>query len=367
LVSKTVFAAGILIAIVATAGVTSGLFLAFYKPTSSSSSSTSSTQAAVVQVTRYVGGLTPDEAPAYAAEAQGYFAQNGIDVTPVILSGTSAAEIAVAESSSPYTFALGDLYDLVGITANNGSLNHLVETGSTGIVNPVGMIFLDSNNITKPSDLVGKTVGVPSGSESYNMFMAFLKVNNISPSQLTIDNIGFSELAAALLGKSVAAIVEFASDYAALEPQAAAQGEPASYILFSSYGLPPVGSGIVMQQNLVSKDPAVARAITNATLYGYYYCIKNPDPCAQDFVNINPSFNYTQTLAEWQSALTFEVGYNATTIGSLTALQYGYLNPSTASSIVSLAANLQGVTANISPTSLYTDQFVQPPPATSTP
>lgn len=350
------FAAGVLIAIIATAGVTSGLFLAFYKPAGSSN-------APLAQVTRYVGGLTPDEAPAYAAEAQGYFAQNGIDVTPVILSGTSAAELAVAESHSPNAFALGDLYDLVGITANNGTFNHLVETGMTGTVNPVGMIYLDSSGISKPSDLIGKTVGVPSGSESYNMFIAFLKVNNIATSQLTIQNIGFSELADALFSKSVAAIVEFASDYAALEPQAVSMGEPASYILFSSYSLPPVGSGIVMQQNLVNNDPAVARAITNATLYGYYYCIKNPGPCSQDFVNINPSFNYTQTLAEWQSALIFEVGYNATTLGTLTPLQYGYIPSATASNIVTLAAQIQGVTANISPTSLYTDQFVQAPPS----
>ena len=291
-------------------------------------SSTTQTNAGVVQVTRFVGGLTPDEAPNYAAEAQGYYAQNGIDVTPVVLSGTSAAELAVAESSSPYVFeGAGALYDLVGIAANNGSLNHVELTGMEGAVNPVGLIYLNTTGATiTPADLVGKTIGVPSGSESLNMFMAFLKTEGISPSQLTIDNIGFSDLGDALFSKSVFAIVEFISDYAALQPEAQSVGLSANYMLFSNYGLPPVGTGIVVQDNLVNNDPAVARAITNATLYGYIWCIKNPGPCAQDFVNINPSFNYTQTLQEWDSALTFEIGWNATTQGNLTPLQWGYIN-----------------------------------------
>jgi NitT/TauT family transport system substrate-binding protein len=360
-VSKTVFAASILIAIIVTAGVTSGLFLALYKPASTSTS----TGASVVQVTRYVGGLTADEAPAYAAEAQGYFAQNGIDVTPVILSGTSAAEVAVAASRSPNAFALGDLYDLASIAVNNASLNQLVETGSTGIVNPVGMIFLSSSNITKPTDLIGKTIGVPFGSESYNMFIPFLKNNGVNLTQVNIQNIGFSDLADALFAHKVTAIVEFASDYAALQPQGVSLGEPVSYILFSNYGLPPVGSGIVMQNNLVKNDPSVARAITNATLYGYWFCVKNPDQCVQDFVDINPSFNYSSTLVQWQSSLVYEVGYNATTLGSLTALQFGYINPTTAANIVSLSSSIQGLSPAPDATSLYTDQFVQQPPTST--
>lgn len=358
LVSKTVFVASVLIAIIATAAVTSGLFLVAYKTSSSTSTNTG-----VVQVTRYVGGLTADEAPAYAAEAQGYFAQNGIDVTPVILAGTSAAEIAVATSSSPNAFALGDLYDLVSIAVNNASLNQLVETGSTGIVNPVGMIFLTSSGITGPQSLIGKTIGVPFGSESYNMFIPFLKNNGVSLSQVTIQNIGFSDLGDALFAHSVDAIVEFASDYAALQPQGVSLNEPVSYILFSSFGLPPVGSGIVMQQNLVKNDPTVARAITNATIYGYYFCIKNPDQCVQDFVNINPSFNYTSTLAQWQASLIYEIGYNATTLGTLTALQFAYISPTTASNIVTLAVQVQGLSSTPAATSLYTDQFVQQPPS----
>jgi ABC-type nitrate/sulfonate/bicarbonate transport system substrate-binding protein len=238
-----------------------------------------------------------------------------------------------------------------------------VETGSTGTVNPVGMIFLDKSNISKPADLIGKTIGVPFGSESYNMFIPFLKNNGISLSQVTIQNIGFSNLADALFAQKVDAIVEFVSDYAALEPQAVAMKEPASYILFSNYNLPPVGSGVVMQQALVKNDPKVASEITNATLYGYYFCIKNVDKCAQDFVNINPSFNYTQVVSEWQSSLVFEVGYNATTLGNLSPLQFGYINATTATNIVNLAVQVQKLNTTLSATSLYTDQFVQAPPS----
>jgi len=86
LVSTRVFAVSLVIAILATAAATSAVFLTVYPPGSGKQ---------VVGVTRYVGGLTTDEAPAYVPQAERYYLQNGIDVTPVILSGTSAAVQAV--------------------------------------------------------------------------------------------------------------------------------------------------------------------------------------------------------------------------------------------------------------------------------
>ena len=99
----------------------------------------------------------------------------------------------------------------------------------------------------------------------------------------------------------------------------------------------------------------------NATLNGYYLCIKNPQRCAQDFVNINASFDYNGTFSDWQSSLIFEVGYNATTIGNLTPLKFGWMNATTVQGIVKASTQIFNLTRSVDPTTLYTNQFVQQP------
>lgn len=352
MVSTRVFAVSLVIAILATAAATSAVFLTVYPPGSGKQ---------VVGVTRYVGGLTTDEAPAYVPQAERYYLQNGIDVTPVILSGTSAAVQAVGADKTGYAFALGDLLDLTVDAAQNPNTFNLIQVASTGRVNPVGVLFLTTSGIHAPKDLIGKTVGSPFGSLSFRMFSAFLTLEGISPSQITIQNIGFSALQDALLGKKVDAIVQFASASGSLQQNAAKLGETVNFFKLSDFGMPPIGSGIVVQKALVQNHPDVVKAIVNATLNGYYLCIKNPQRCAQDFVNINASFDYNGTFSDWQSSLIFEVGYNATTIGNLTPLKFGWMNATTVQGIVKASTQIFNLTRSVDPTTLYTNQFVQQP------
>jgi NitT/TauT family transport system substrate-binding protein len=350
MVSKTVFVVSLIIAIIVTASVTSGLFLTVLAPPSTSQT---------VTVNRYIGGLTDDEAPVYAAVAEGFYLQNHIALNQIILSGTSAAVTAVASDRTGRAFALGDILDITVLTGSNSSFPQLVETGSTGIVNPIAVMTLASSNINSPKDLIGKTVGVPFGSLSYSEFIPFLQKNGVDPSQVNIENIGFSTIDQALFSHKIDADVHFYA--ASISAEAQGFGEKLSVMFISQYGVPPIGSGVTMQASLVKNNPTLAREITNATLWGYWFCIKNPQQCAQDFVNENPNYNYTSVYADVQTALYDEIGYNATTIGSWNALQFGYINPSTVANIVSLATKLYNITTTIDPTTLYTNQFTEQP------
>lgn len=352
MVSRTVFAVSILIAVIITAAATSAVFLTVLAPAPAKTNQ-------VVTVTRYVGGLTTDEAPVYAALAEGYYLQNNIALNQVILGGTSAAVTAVASDRSGYAFALGDILDLTVLTASNSSFPQVVETGSTGIVNPIAVMTLASSNITTPKDLIGKTIGVPFGSLSYKEFIPFLQKNGISLSQVTIQNIGFSTIDQALFSHKIDADVHFYASSISTEAQSF--GEHLNVMFISQYGVPPIGSGVVMQQSLVKNNPTVAQGITNATLWGYWFCIKNPGPCAQDFVKENPNYNYSSVLSDVNSALYDEIGYNATSLGSMTPQQFGYINSTTVSNIVQLTTQLYNLTSSINPSSLYTNQFTKAP------
>jgi NitT/TauT family transport system substrate-binding protein len=350
LVSTKVFVVSIVVAVLISVAGTSAAFVTVLAPAPPSK---------VTTVTRYIGGLTTDEAPVYAALVEGYYAQNDVALNQVILSGTSAAVTAVAADRSGNAFALGDILDLVVMRNSNSTLPPLVETASTGIVNPIAVMTLTSSNINTPKDLIGKTIGVPFGSLSYKEFLLFLQKNGISLSQVTIENIGFSTIDQALFSHKIDADVHFYA--ASIATEAQSFGEHLSVMFISQYGVPPIGSGVVVPQSMVNNNPKLAEEITNATLWGYYFCIKNPSGCAQDFVKSNPQYNYSAVYSDWTSALVDEVGYNATTIGNWTPLQFGYINSTTVAAIVQLAAQLYNISNPPSPSSLYTNQFTKSP------
>lgn len=368
-VSQKVLIASVVIVLVIV-GVGAAAFYMSQTPMSSSSATESTaatsvpmTTAQLVTVNRYVGGLTTDEAPVYSAIVEGFYQQNGINLNQIILGGTSAAVTATASDRSGYAFALGDILDLVVLSTSNSSFPQVVETGSTGIVNPIAVMTLASSNINTPKDLIGKTIGVPFGSLSYKEFTIFLQHNGISANQVNIQNVGFDTIDQALFSHKIDADVHFYA--ASISTEAQSYGETLKVMFISQYGVPPIGSGVVMQQSLISKDPRVAGAITNATLWGYWFCIKNPDQCAMDFVKQNPNYNFTSVDSDWKSALVDEVGYNVTTIGNWNALQFGYINGTQVANIVNLTTKLYNITAQVNPSSLYTNQFTQAPPMAS--
>jgi len=370
MVSKKIIVAIVLAILVVVGGGTAAFFMT-QAPSSSSSTTmagTSTTMAPttavqLVTVNRYVGGLTTDEAPVYTAIVEGFYQQNGIQLNQIMLSGTSAAVTATASDRTGNAFALGDILDLVVLSASNSSFPRMVQTGSTGIVNPIAVMTLASSNINTPQDLIGKTIGVPFGSLSYKEFIIFLQKNGISTSQVNIQNVGFDTIDQALFSHKIDADVHFYA--ASISTEAESYGETLKVMFISQYGVPPIGSGVVMQQSLVTNNPSLARGITNATLWGYWFCIKNPDQCARDFVTLNPNYNDTSVASDWKSALVDEVGYNATTIGNWNALQFGYINGTQVANIVQLTSKLYNITTTIDPSTLYTNQFTEVPPAMS--
>ena len=358
MVSKKIIVAIVLAILVVVGGGTAAFFMT-QAPSSSSSTTmagTSTTMAPttavqLVTVNRYVGGLTTDEAPVYTAIVEGFYQQNGIQLNQIMLSGTSAAVTATASDRTGNAFALGDILDLVVLSASNSSFPRMVQTGSTGIVNPIAVMTLASSNINTPQDLIGKTIGVPFGSLSYKEFIIFLQKNGISTSQVNIQNVGFDTIDQALFSHKIDADVHFYA--ASISTEAESYGETLKVMFISQYGVPPIGSGVVMQQSLVTNNPSLARGITNATLWGYWFCIKNPDQCARDFVTLNPNYNDTSVASDWKSALVDEVGYNATTIGNWNALQFGYINGTQVANIVQLTSKLYNITTTIDPSTLY--------------
>jgi NitT/TauT family transport system substrate-binding protein len=317
----------------------------------------------MIKVTRYVGALSDNEAVFFAADVEGFYEQNGISLTQVITGGTTVAIQALAADKTSLSFVWGSLINIVLIEGQNPNSTELISVASTGHENSISVMYLKSIGISKPSDLIGKVVGINPTGLSFIMFQAFLKQTGLSD-KIHIEKIGTPALIPALLSRKVDAIVQFADSFAKLSANAKEINEEAGLFRLSDYGLPNLGLGIIVQKKLVSDRPDVVKRIVNATMQGMRFCVLQPASCAADFVKVNPTFQFNETLQDFRIFINFTLGppfNNPSRVANLTALQLGWHDPKEVAQIVEFAKEMYNASAEPSPESIYTNQFVEQP------
>jgi NitT/TauT family transport system substrate-binding protein len=317
--------------------------------------------ASTVTVNDYVGGVTSSAPQDFAADAEGIFARHNLKVNFVVLEGTSQAVQAVAADRSGRAFVQGDLLDEMLLADKNPSAPPLIGIASNEPRNPVALIFLQSSGIKSPSDLVGKTIGVPTGSLSEQYLDIFLQRQGIPKDRVTIQNIGFGALHPALMQKRVDAICEFARGLASLDIVAQQQGQRIGSFLFGDYHMPSPLGAVVVQKSLVDKAPEVAGAIAASLNDALYFCVTKPEPCIKDFVAKNPGRDYGQTLAEWKVALKAQYGLDAATVQKMKPQQLGWFDPQLVASTLPELEKMFKITRTFVPTTLYTNRFAERP------
>jgi len=324
-------------------------------------SSRPSTLSSTVTVTEYVGGVTTSAPQDFAGDVEGIFDEQNLKVNFVILEGTSQAVQATAADRSGFAFTQGDILDEMLIADKNPSAPPLIGIAGNEPRNPVAVVFLKSSGIEQPSDLVGKKIGVPTGSLSEQYLDIFLQKQGISKDKVTIQNIDFSALHPALLQKQVDAICEFARGLASLNIVAPQQGQSVGSFLFGDYDMPSPLGAIVVQKSLVDKNPEVARAIATASTRALYFCATKPHQCINDFIARNAGRDFDQTLAEWNVALKAQYGLDPDKVQTMKPLSLGWFDPDLVKNTTRDLKELFSINTNFDPTTLYTNQFVEKP------
>jgi len=344
-----------IIVLVAFSAVTGGYFFL-------TSYTTPSTN--MIKVTRYIAGLTDNEAVFFAADAEGFFAQNGLSVNQVVTTSAGIAIQALAADKTGLSFVWAPVFSILLLQSQNPNSTELISVASTGHKNPISLQFLASSGISKPADLAGKTVGATAGGFPLTMFQDFLTKNGLV-GKVQITKIIGPALIPALLAKKVDAIVRYADNFATLSADATEIKEEARQLFLSDYGEPSsLGMGIIVQKILVMDNPDVARRIVNATMNAIRFCVLDPATCISDFVKVNPSFNFTKSLGDFHMFIQVDLGppfNDPKNVTTLTALQLGWHDPKEMVQIVDLAKEMFGLSPELNPESVYTNQFVQQP------
>jgi len=216
-------------------------------------------------------------APWYVAAARGYFAEGGYSVS----------------------FEYGDESAFVRRVAARDGLAAMVASGEQVILArakeiPVTyvatwyqrfpVVVVSTTGIGTPADLVGRTVGLPAPSgASFLGWQALLGVNDIDPSSVTTEVIGFTQTECLQLGRCDAAV-----GYAANEPvQLRAQGLDVSVIeIADSFNL--VSNGLIVAQGVIDDSPDTVAALVRGFLRGLADTLADPDAAFEIALDVVP-------------------------------------------------------------------------------
>jgi len=209
-----------------------------------------------------------EHAPFYYGLQKGFYAAEGIELTIKPGGGSGKTIQAVAQSQTDFGWA--DTPPLLkGITSGMKvkSLGVFLQKG------PASIEFLADKNITKPADLKGKSVGGTPGDAMFATFPAWLRANGMQPADVRVVNVDATGKIAALTEGRVDAIMGFFHDQAPTIENST--GKKVNYLLYADHGMNMLGTGLVVNDSLLSKDPEVVKAFVRATQKSWAEAVKD--------------------------------------------------------------------------------------------
>ena len=225
-----------------------------------------------------------------AAVAEGFYKQADLDVQLVEGNGSGNTAQLVANNRSQLAYA--DAVAVSQLIAKGAPMKVLSTIYQS---NPNEVSALKKTNIKSIKDLVGKKIGVPSGSSQTTMLPLFLKANGLKESDVTLINMPPTSMVPALLQGQVDAILGSIDAY---QIQLEAQGAELTNFRFADYGVPTVSTSIFASNAYIQANPDVLKKFIAASLKGWSFALDNPEKAVKALKTVFPNVNEKLAAAE---------------------------------------------------------------------
>ena len=233
-------------------------------------------------------------APWYAAQAEGYFKDEGLDVTIIPAQGT--AQVIQAVESGTANIGFVDVPSVV-IARSNGSKLKMVAVNYQKA--PYAVFSLSTGaNVTQPKQLEGLNLGSGAGSFTPKIIQGFMAQQGLDPAKLTISNVAPPARATTLLSGQIPAIEFFVMAKPGLESGARDAHAELRTFLLSEHGLELYSNGLAVSEDYLAKNGEMVKAFVRAALKGWKLALADPQRAAQDELKFVPSLKPDLIVAE---------------------------------------------------------------------
>jgi putative hydroxymethylpyrimidine transport system substrate-binding protein len=224
----------------------------------------------------------------YAAHAQGFYSDEGIDLK--IQQPGESTDAPKLLAAGRTEFAILDIHDL-GIATEKG----LDLVGVMPIVQAPLAAILARKGISSPAELAGKTVGVTGLPSDEAVVDSEVSAAGADPADVHEVTIGFNAVASLAGGKVDAATGFWNAEGVALERQ----GVPIRIFKVNEYGAPRYPELILTtSRETLETDPELVEAMVAATERGYAAATEDPSQALADLLAADPALDRAEQAAQ---------------------------------------------------------------------
>lgn len=243
----------------------------------------------VTYVTSY-GSLGRD-AYAYVAEAKGYFADAGIDVT--IEPGVGTVGNVKLVASDAAQFSIAD-FAVLAITLSENPTLKVKATAAIQDNTQAAVMALAESGITEPKDLEGKTLADVAGSQV--LFELYANAVGIDPASITFLPIAPAAAPQLLASGRTDAIGQHVTGEATIK--AAVGGKDLVVLPYAEALSDLYGVLVIASDDTISSNPELVQRFNAALLKGLAYADQNPEEAAQILKDAVPTTDVAAAAAE---------------------------------------------------------------------
>jgi NitT/TauT family transport system substrate-binding protein len=190
-------------------------------------------------------------APFYAGVKNGFFKEQGLDVT--VQPGNGSANVAQAIGHGNGDFAAVDGGTMMQLVAQGLPVKCVLGWFQR---NPNGVIYSEQSGIKKPKDLEGKTLALTNGDAPSALLPAFAKSTGLDLAKVNIVNTSAAAKNAAVIAGKADADVTFAFQGV---PIIRAAGVPANSLDYADYGVNVPGLCIIARLDYIEAHADIVK------------------------------------------------------------------------------------------------------------
>jgi putative hydroxymethylpyrimidine transport system substrate-binding protein len=286
-----------------------------------------------------------DHAGLYAALQDGYFSRH--NVTPMVRVPPSATGGIPLVAAGRANFAITYETDLLAARAKGLPVRSVMCIAQ----HPLDTVMtLKRSGITRPRQLVGKTIGMAGAPSDQPIVSALMHADGVSPNRARMVNVGYDLLPALLAGK-VDAVVGVYWTWEKLLAQK--KGYPVNVMRVERWGVPNYCELVLItDDNTIAQAPSLVHGVVQAMQQGYARAEANPNQGWTALVTADASFRTQRALITHSVSLLRGAIVTGPTIG--------YQNPAQWSHYAAWLAKNHLISHSVDASLAFTNAFLSP-------